>query len=213
MNLNLSEEQELFVRNLLQQDPCHVDSLAMVIWDSLSYTGVHDVNNSFGIHFTRQARPEVILWEFDDSVKLPRRAFLEVLELAAEHTLNSTTNKDISRLKRALKYLKREISHLKSYGDSLQYYYATEYSLDEDAGESVEAIDGTRFAWLEGLQDTPTQNSKTNLSSKESLGAEGKMPYQAGIFAAYSNRIKPKLKAFNIFRTILGVEDHTEEET
>ena len=220
MNLNLSDEQELLVRSLLQQDPCHVDSLATVIWDSLSYTGINDVYNSFGIYFTKQseARSEVILWESDISIKLPRQAFLEVLELAAEFTLKSTINKDVSRLRRALKYLKEEIAHLKNYGDSLQYYCATE-NLLEDAEESIEAIEGTRFAWLEGLQDVPTHNVKTtsSLVPEVSTSAEEcKTPYQVGkdgAFSAYSNRIRSKLKAINIFRTVLGVEDHTEEET
>ena len=210
MNLNLSEEQELIVKNLLQHDPCQVDSLATVIWDSLSYIGINDVNNSFGIYFTKQATPEVVLWEFDSSVKLPRRAFLEVLELAAEYTLEATSNQDISRLKRALKNLKQEIAHLKSFGESLQYYYTTDDSF-EDAQESIEAIEGTRFAWLEGLQDTSMDNVKT-LSSG---GLEGKTAYQAGkdgAFASYSNQIRSKLKAFNVFRTILGTQDHTEEE-
>ena len=217
MNLNLSNEQELFVRSLLQQDPCHVDSLATVIWDSLSYTGINDTYNSFGIYFTRQTRPEVILWESDISIKLPRQAFLEVLELAGEYTLKSTIDKDVSRLRRALKYLKEEIGHLKNFGDSLQYYCATE-NLLEDGEESIEAIEGTRFAWLEGLQDVPTQNIKiTSLPMPEvSQSAEDKTPYQVGkdgAFSAYSNRIRSKLKAINIFRTVLGVEDHTEEET
>lgn len=219
MNLNLSDEQELLVRSLLQQDPCHVDSLATVIWDSLSYTGINDVYNSFGIYFTQsEARPEVILWESDFSIKLPRQAFLEVLELAAEYTLKNTIDKDVSRLRRALKYLKEEIAHLTNYGDSLQYYCATE-NLLEDAEESIEAIEGTRFAWLEGLQDVPTCNVKTTslLVPEVSLSAEeGKTPYQVGkdgAFSAYSNRIRSKLKAINIFRTVLGVEDHTEEET
>ena len=213
MNLNLSDEQELFVRSLLQQDPCHVDSLATVIWDSLSYTGINDVHNSFGIYFTIQTRPEVILWESDISIKLPRQAFLEILELAAEYTLKSTIDKDVSRLRRALKYLKEEIAHLKNFGDSLQYYCATE-NLLEDAEESIEAIEGTRFAWLEGLQDMPT-HIKTPIP-EASPSAEGKTPYQVGkdgTFSTHSNRIKSKLKAINIFRTVLGVEDHTEEET
>lgn len=222
MNLNLSDEQELVVRSLLQQDPCHVDSLATVIWDSLSYTGINDVYNSFGIYFTRQseARPEVILWESDISIKLPRQAFLEVLELAAEYTLKSTIDKDVGRLRRALKYLKEEIAHLKNYGDSLQYYCATE-NLLEDAEESIEAIEGTRFAWLEGLQDVSTHDVKTSSLPvpKVSPSAEEsktRSPYQVGkdgAFSAYSNRIRSKLKAINIFRTVLGVEDHTEEET
>lgn len=209
MNLNLSKEQELFVRALLQQEPFNVDSLATVIWDSLSYTGVNDVYNSFGIYFTKQARPEVVLWESDISVKLPRQAFLEVLELASEYTLQDTTNEDVSRLQRALKYLKAEISRLKNFGDSLQYYCATELSF-EDAQESVEAIQGTRFAWLEGLQDTPTHTKPYGPSE-----ADDKSPYEVGkdgAFSAHSNRIKSKLKAINIFHTILKVGDHTEEE-
>lgn len=210
MNLNLSVKQELFVRSLLQQDPCHVDSLAAVIWDSLSYTGINDVHNSFGIYFTKQARPEVVLWDSDISVKLPRQAFLEVLELAGEYTLKGTIDKDSSRLRRALKYLKEEIAHLRNIGDSLQYYYATEDSLD-DAEESIQAIEGMRFAWLEGLQDTPTQNT----NAEGSTSAKVKTPYQVGkdgAFSAYSNRIKSKLKVINIFRTVLGVEDLTVEE-
>lgn len=212
MNLNLSEEQELIVKNLLQHNPCQVDSLATVMWDSLSYTGINDVNNSFGIYFTRQATPEVVLWEFDSSVKLPRRAFLEVLELVAEYTLKAASNEDVSRLMRALKHLKEEIARLKSFGESLQYYYATDDSF-EDAKESIKAIEGTRFAWLEGLQDTFTDNVKMSSTSGGSI--EGKTAYQAGkdgAFATYSNHIKSKLKAFNIFQTILGVQDHTEEE-
>ena len=217
MNLNLSVEQELFIKSLLQQDPCHVDSLATVIWDSLSYTGINDVYNSFGICFTRQTKPEVILWESDISIKLPRQAFLEVLELASECTLKVATNDDVSRLKRALKYLKIEIAYLKNFGDSLQYYYATE-NLLEDGEESIEAIEGTRFAWLEGLQDMPTHNNKPNslsMITEEPLNTENKTPYQVGkdgAFSTYSNRIKSKLKAISIFHT-MRVEDHTEEET
>ena len=218
MNLNLSVEQELFIKSLLQQDPCHVDSLATVIWDSLSYTGINDVYNSFGICFTRQTKPEVILWESDISIKLPRQAFLEVLELAAEFTLKVATNsEDARRLKRALKYLKVEISHLKNFGDSLQYYYATE-NLLEDSEESIEAIEGTRFAWLEGLQDMPTHSIKPNslpMIAEEPPNTESKTPYQVGkdgAFSTYSNRIKSKLKAISIFHT-MKVEDHTEEDT
>ena len=216
MNLNLSEEQELFIRSLLQEDPCHVESLATVIWDSLSYTGINDVYNSFGIYFTKQEKPEVVLWESDISVKLPRLVFLKVLELAGEYTLNDTINKDVSRLRRALKYLKQEIAYLKNNGDSQQCYYATENSF-EDAQESIEAIEGTRFAWLEGLQDTPPHTKPQGSSGiQEGLAdTEGKTPYQVGkdgAFSAYSNRIRSKLKAINIFRTTLGAEDHTEEE-
>lgn len=212
MNLNLSVEQELFIRSLLQQDPCHVNSLASVIWDSLSYTGINDVHNSFGIYFTKQAKPEVVLWESDTSIKLPRQAFLEVLELATEYTLKGTPiDKDVTRLTRALKHLKLEIAHLKNFGDSLQYYCATE-SLMEDAEESINAIKGTRFTWLEGLQDTPTDIT-TGLSPITI--AEGKTPYQVGkdgAFSTYSNRIRSKLKVLNVFRTILAVDDEIIED-
>ena len=204
MNLSLSVEQELLVRSLLVHDPCHIDSLATVIWDSLSYTGINDVQNSFGIYFTREERPKVVLWDSDISVKLPRQAFLEVLDLAAEYTLKETTDKDVSRLRRAIKYLKKEIACLKNFGDPLPCHYTTE-NLYEDAEESIEATEGMRFAWLEGLQDTPTQNTK----------AGGKTPYQIGkdgAFSAHSDRIKSKLKAFNVFRTVLGVEDYTVED-
>ena len=210
MNLSLSVEQELLVRSLLQQDPCQVNSLATVIWDSLSYTGINDVYNSFGICFTKQARPKVVLWNCDISVKLPRQAFLEVLELAAEYTLKGTADEDATRLSRALKYLKKEIAYLKNIGDSLQYYYATESSFD-DAEEPIEAIEGMRFSWLEGLQDTPSQNMTPNEITK----AENRTPYQAGkdgAFSPHCERIKSKLKAINVFRTILGVEDVTEED-
>lgn len=213
MNLSLSVEQELLVRSILQQDPCQVNSLATVIWDSLSYTGINDVYNSFGICFTKQARPKVVLWNCDISVKLPRQAFLEVLELAAEYTLKGTADEDVTRLSRALKYLKKEIAYLKNIGDSLQYYYATENSFDDDAEEPTEAIEGMRFSWLEGLQDTPppqdmTPSGSTNMAADRTAYQTGK----DGAFSTHSERIKSKLKAINIFRTILGVEDVTEED-
>lgn len=211
MNLSLSVEQELLVRSLIQQDPCQVNSLATVIWDSLSYTGINDVYNSFGIYFTKQATPKVVLWDCDISVKLPRQAFLEILELAAEYTLTScTVDDDVTRLRRALKYLKKEIAYLKNIGDSLQYYYATENSL-EDTEELIEDIEGMRFSWLEGLQDTPSHSIKPTGSTN----VENKTPYQAGkdgAFSPHCDRIKSKLKAINMFQTILGVEDVTEED-
>jgi len=221
MVLHLSKEQELFVKKLIVQDPCHVDGLAAVLWDSISYTGLNDDSNSFGIHFTKGPKAEVMLWEKDSSIKLPRQAFLEALELTANYTLRDAVNKnmDVSKLRRALKHLTEEISHLKSFGDSLQYCLATENSF-ENADESIKAIEGSRFAWLEGLKDISEDHStrRAEMPAKPQplRGVEGALvgrtPYQTGKNGLFSTTIKSKLKAINIFRTILGKEDCTEED-
>jgi len=223
MVLHLSKEQELFVRKLIVQDPCQVDGLAAVLWDSISYTGLNDASNLFGIHFTKGPNAEVIVWEKDSSIKLPRQAFLEVLELTANYTLRDAVNKnkDVSKLRRALKNLREEISHLKSFGDSLQYCFATENSFD-NADESIKAIEGSRFAWLEGLKDisedhhVSTRRTEMPAKPQPLRGVEGALvgrtPYQTGKDGLFSTTIKSKLKAINIFRTILGKEDCTEED-
>jgi len=223
MVLHLSKEQELFVRQLIVQEPCQVDGLAAVLWDSISYTGLSDDNNSFGIHFTKGPKAEVVLWEKDSSIKLPRQAFLEVLELTANHTLRDAVSKniDVSKLRRALKHLREEITRLKSFGDSLQYCFATE-NLFENADESIKAIEGSRFAWLEGLRDhsedvhTITRKPEMTVKPQPLRGVEGALvgrtPYQTGKDGLFSTTIKSKLKAINIFRSILGNEDCTEED-
>ena len=77
--------------------------LADVMWDAMMGVGFDDVAERFGLFFSGEARAEenstssigsvgrnfVFYWDAQGTMKLPQKAFLQVMELVAIHTLSN----------------------------------------------------------------------------------------------------------------------------
>ena len=124
-------------------------SLASVIWDAINQVGVDDEQEKMGIHFETGDTPAAIFWDETGPQHLPRKAFLQVMEMVAERTIESSYDLEkskalgavVSKLKLALVYLQREIQSMKGEEGGYSYRKHLESGASvTSAGDGIEEI-------------------------------------------------------------------------
>ena len=232
LSTNLSSfgfsEQELVQLTSLMGD-FNPGQLANVIWDALQGVGFDDVRKGLGVFFeseNSQCSPTVLYWDSIGAMKLPKKAFLQILELIAIHTLTNSSRQmgatqnellqprceegqaEIEagrrRLILALKGLQEKIATFKEETSLNQRHFREGGFIDGE--DEFAVLQQTQCRWEHGMEQSSPTFVRSRRGSLDSLkvrkGVEsvldGRPLPKTLIRKPLNERILAKIKALNV---------------
>ena len=200
--------------------------IADVIWDAITDIGFDDVSEGVGVFFGREegegnvqqddSLTSVIFWDREGPMKLPKKAFLQILELIAVFALTSSkivTDPSMSeeereheqmkeemnrgRLRIAMMVLQKKISSNASFEGSLSYRYSVDSGF-EDESNVAGLVQQAQCRWDHGVK----RNRKNSLEGKVRKGVEGALegrPIPKENKGSFNERILAKVAAVKMF--------------
>lgn len=236
--LSKREERELAI-HLQGIEPV---SLATIIWDSINCVGVDDEHAKFGIDFSggkvSSDSPKVLFWDKGDATGMPRKVFLEILQMVSEkiiedyennydleksHELQSAVNK----LRLAKQHLQKEIRLVdgqvgaKEYRERLDSGICTEEE-QPTAEDLVDEVRTRRGSWMWTTGEQHSFDSYNGGRRRMSKGLEAVVDRLPELRRRYETsnggpvkslrRVRNKLLAFGNFASRQATSDSNLEE-
>lgn len=224
--LSMSEERELAIQ-LQGLEPA---SLASIIWDSINSVGVDDKQEKFGIDFSGgKDSQKVTFWDSGDVTEMPRKVFLEIIQMASEKIISEYENNydlekshelqtPVNKLRLAKQYLQREIRllegqvNIKEYCENLESGTSAKDELKDE--NFVEEVRTRRATWVWSNGGHSKSNDGYNPSRRRtSKGLEAvvdRLPELRSRYEATTGRkdvlrrVQKKLLAISNFRNKSG---------
>ena len=171
--------------------------LADVMWDAIMGVGFDDVAEGFGVFFSSEGqgasasgavgRDSVFYWDTQGAMKLPQKAFLQVMELIAVHTLTNPPAKEMkldevqvtkeeanrSRLRIALRALQKKLNDsTASFASSLAHQCSSGSGF-QDTNNTATFIQQAQCRWDPGRGVTRRGSLPAYLDGNIRRGVEG----------------------------------------
>ena len=225
--ISTSEEREL-ATHLQGIEPA---SLAAVIWDSINCVGVDDEHAKFGIDFTggkaSSDSQKVLFWDTGDATGMPRKVFLELLQLVSEKIIEDYENKydlekshalqsAVNKLRLAKQHLQKEIGLLEGQVDAKQYRERLDSGIcvedEPTAKDVVEEVRTRRGSWMWATgKHSFAYNGSQRRMSKGLEAVVDRMPKLRRRYETTTRgqgktlrRVRNKLLAFGSFAKLTG---------
>ncbi|XP_064396573.1 uncharacterized protein LOC135343542 [Halichondria panicea] len=209
-------------------------SLASIVWDTINSVGVDDESEKFGISFEGEKKsPKVMFWDNGEVTEMPRKVFLEILEMMSGRVLEAYETEynieespelksGVDKLKLAKTRLQKEIESLRGHEGAKDYRKRLDsIQRVEDESKAKEMVQEVRqrrgsMTWSIS-EDNLLDERERRLSNKGLEGVVDRLPdlrrkYEDSIKRNPFEKVRKKIIALGLFGSKINPDNRMEDE-